>query len=139
MSGVALAALLAWMQACAGVYGVEPEFAYAVARVESGVPGGVEIRCGALGRAGKYYGPFGIHRDFRRRWPIDEPFTNVAVGVKALRGRDKRRVLRRYNAEFSEAYYRAVMAIYRQAKRKGIFHEKGFEAQIQARHAHPIP
>jgi hypothetical protein len=119
--GLATALLLAWLKACAAAYGVEPEFAWAVARVESGVPGAAEIRCGPLGRSGKYYGPFGIHRDFRRRWPIDDPYVNMAVGVKALRGADKRRVLRRYNTAFNEGYYRAVMAIYRQAKREGKF------------------
>jgi hypothetical protein len=103
MSGLAAALLLAWMQACAVSCGVEPEFAYAVARVESGVPGGPALRCGPLGRAGKYYGPFGIHRDFKRRWAIDDPFVNVAVGVKALRGADKRRVLKRYNIAFNES------------------------------------
>jgi hypothetical protein len=123
-----MALLLAWLQACALTYGVEPEFAFAVARVESGLPGAAVIRCGPLGRSGKYYGPFGIHRDFRRRWPIDDPFVNVAVGVKALRGTDKRRVLQRYNAAFNEAYYRAVMRIYRQAQRERMFH-----GQIQAR------
>lgn len=126
--GLASALLLAWMKACALTYGVEPEFAWAVARVESGAPGGSAIRCGPLGRSGKYYGPFGIHRDFRRRWPIDDPYVNVAVGVKALRGPDKRRVLRRYNAAFNEAYYRAVMAVYRQAKREG-----KFSGQVQTR------
>jgi hypothetical protein len=125
INGIAAALLMAWLQACALTYGVEPEFAYAVARVESGVPGGAAIRCGPLGRAGKYYGPFGIHRDFRKRWPIDDPFVNVAVGVKALRGPDKLRVLKRYNASFNQAYYRAVMAIYRQAQREGRFHGSG--------------
>jgi hypothetical protein len=119
--GVATALLMAWLKACALTYGVEPEFAWAVARVESGRPGAAEIRCGPLGRTGKYYGPFGIHREFKRRWPIDNPYVNVEVGVKALRGADKRRVLRRYNASFDESYYRAVMALYRQAKREGRF------------------
>jgi hypothetical protein len=127
-SPLATALLLAWLKACALIYGVEPEFAWAVARVESGGPGVDEIRCGPLGRTGKYYGPFGIHREFRRRWPIDNPYVNVEVGVKALRGRDKRQVLKRYNASFDEAYYRAVMAIYRQAKREG-----KFRGQIQTR------
>lgn len=112
-----MAVLLAWMRACALTYGVEPEFAYAVARVESGVPGGPALRFGPLGRAGKYYGPFGIHRDFRKKWPIDHPLVNVAVGVRALRGQDKRRVLQRYNTNFDESYFRAVMAVYRRAKR----------------------
>jgi hypothetical protein len=122
MSGLGMALLLAWLQACALTYGVEPEFAWAVARVESGVPGGAEIRCGPLGRSGKYYGPMGINRCFKAKWPIDNAFVNVEVGVKALRGADKRRVLQRYNAAFNEAYFRAVMAVYRQAKREGKFH-----------------
>ena len=109
MTGLALAALLAWFQTCGALYGVEPEFAWAVARVESGVPGGPEIRLGPLGRRGKYYGP------------IDDPYVNVEVGVKALRGADKRRVLQRYNAAFNEAYCRAVMSTYHQAKREGKF------------------
>jgi len=128
--GLAMALLLVWLRSCALTYGVEPEFAYAVARVESGLPGAAEIRCGPLGRTGKYYGPFGIHRDFRQRWPVDHPFVNVAVGVKALQGPDKRRVLRRYNTAFNGAYYRAVMAIYRQAKRERIFY-----GQVLARNA----
>ena len=134
MTGLPLALLLAWLQACALTYGVEPEFAYAVARVESGVPGLAEIRCGPLGRSGKYYGPMGINRCFKEKWPIDDPYINVVVGVKALRGADKRRVLQRYNAAFNEAYYRAVMATYRQAKREG-----RFDGQVQARHAGAVP
>lgn len=133
LTGLALAALLAWFQTCGAMYGVEPEFAWAVARVESGVSGGPEIRFGPLGRRGKYYGPMGINRCFLGRWPIDDPYVNVEVGVKALRGTDKRRVLRRYNRAFNEAYYRAVMAVYRQAKREG-----RFDGQVQARHADKI-
>jgi hypothetical protein len=133
VTGVATALLLAWMQTCGLTYGVEPEFVWAVARVESGVPGISEIRCGPLGRAGKYYGPMGINRCFKTKWPIDDPFVNVEIGVKALRGADKRRVLKRYNAAFNEAYYRAVMALYRQAKREG-----KFDGQVQARNASQI-
>jgi hypothetical protein len=106
------ALLAAWIRAYALLYGVEPEFALAVAHVESGCPG-QEFRVGPMGK-GKYYGPFGIHRDFLRRWPINEPEKNIEIGVKALRGRDQRRVLRRYNAAFDEAYWRAVQ----QARRR---------------------
>jgi hypothetical protein len=118
--GLATALLLAWMQACSLQYGVEPEFAWAVARVESGTKT-ESLRCGRLGRS-RYYGPMGINRCFLNRWPIDDPYVNVEVGVKALRGADKRRVLKRYNAAFDEAYYRAVMALYRQAQREGMFY-----------------
>jgi hypothetical protein len=118
LSNLAITFLLAWMQACSLHYGVEPEFAYAVARVESGTRTEA-LRFGRLGRS-RYYGPMGINRCFLARWPIDDPYVNVEVGVKALRGADKRRVLKRYNAAFDEAYYRAVMATYRQAKREKI-------------------
>ena len=85
------------------------------------MPGGPRIRIGPLGRKRKYYGPMGINRCFLARWPVDNCYVNVMVGARALRGNDKRRVLKRYNAAFTEAYYRAVMACYRQAKRERIF------------------
>jgi hypothetical protein len=113
------AILLAWMKTCCLYYGVEPEFALAVARVESGTRTEM-LRFGPMGRSKKYYGPFGIERSFLRRWPIDNPFVNVEVGVKALRGRDKRRVLQRYNASFNEPYFRAVMAACRRYKSEGM-------------------
>ena len=116
-----MAAMMAWMQVCSAHYGIEPEFVYAVARIESGVPGGPQIRIGPLGRKSKYLGPMGINRCFLSRWPVANPYVNVMVGARALRGNDKRRVLKRYNAAFTEAYYRAVMACYRQAKRERIF------------------
>jgi hypothetical protein len=126
MTGLAMALLLAWMRVCSLHYGVEPEFALAVARVESGVPGGPALRCGPLGRSGKYYGPFGLHRDFLRRWPIDNPFVNVEIGVKALRGQDKLRVLRRYNpTRLNRAYEQAVMRLYRQEKARRQTNETG--------------
>jgi hypothetical protein len=128
VTGVSAALLLAWIQTCSLYYGVEPEFAYAVARIESGTKTEA-LRCGSLGRS-RYYGPMGINRCFLGKWPIDDPYVNVEIGVKALRGTDKRRVLKRYNAAFDEGYYRAVMATYRQAKQEGLFH-----AQIQARNA----
>lgn len=104
---MAEALLVAWIRSCALVYGVDPEFAVAVAHVESRVPGQY-LRVGRLGRS-RYFGPFGIHQDFRKKWPVEDPWVNCLIGVRALRGRDKRKVLRRYNAEFNESYYRAVM------------------------------
>jgi hypothetical protein len=113
------AILLAWMKACCLNYGVEPEFALAVARVESGTKTEM-LRFGPMGKSGRYYGPFGIERSFLKKWPIDNPFVNIEVGVKALRGPDKRRVLRRYNATFNEAYFRAVMMACRKYKSEGL-------------------
>lgn len=89
--------------------GVDPEFARQVARVESGLPRtGQEVRLGRLGRS-KYFGPMGIHESFRRRWDIANPVINIWVGVRALRGEDKLRVLRRYNPRASREYLRAVL------------------------------
>ena len=96
----------------ASFYGVEPEFALAVAHVESGTAA-QEFRVGPLGKKGTYAGPFGLHRAYcRERFGIDplDPETNVAIGVRALRGADQRRVLQRYNRSFGEAYWRAVLA-----------------------------
>jgi hypothetical protein len=73
-----------------------------------------EIKVGPLGGSGKFIAPMGINRCFRTKWDIDDPFENIRVGVAALRGRDERQVLKRYNAEFNEGYYRAVMACKRQ-------------------------
>jgi hypothetical protein len=96
-------------------YGADPDFCVAVATIES------RLKCGPLGKSGRFIGPMGIAKCFRAKWDIDDPATNIEVGVRALRGADKRRVLRRYNTAFSEGYYRAVMAIYWQAKREGKF------------------
>ena len=62
----------------------------------------------------------GINDCFLSKWPIDDPFVNVEVGVKALRGSDKRRVLRRYNPKLNRAYEQTVMATYQQMKRNRI-------------------
>ena len=52
---------------------------------------------------------------------IDKPYFDRSGVIWLKSGADKRRVLKRYNAAFDEAYYRAVMAVYRQAKREGKF------------------
>lgn len=90
--------------------GVDENFCIAVAHIESRI-GDKEFRVGPMGR-GTYYGPFGIHRCFLSRWPIQHLDTNIAIGVNALRGGFKS--LRRYNASYNEAYAGAI----RQAMRK---------------------
>jgi hypothetical protein len=109
-------ALIAWMVLWSNVYGVEPEFALAVARVESGTSQH-EFRIGKLGR-GTYYGPMGIHKCFLNKWPIDDPWENIRVGVRALRG-SKMHALRRYNKSCNAAYTRAVLSTYSRYKRLG--------------------
>jgi len=115
------ALLLAWIRAYAALYGVEPEFALAVAHVESGCAG-QEFRLGPLGKKGKYAGPFGLDRAYcRERFGLDpvDPETNIRIGVRALRGRDPRAVLQRYNAKFNERYWRAVQQAKRRYKSRG--------------------
>ena len=134
--------LLACIKVCSLHYGVEPEFALAVAQVESRTltRPAKPFRVGRLGHS-KYYGPFGIHRCYLKRWAIDNPCVNILVGVRALRGtrtiKGKRRVLRRYNASYTRRYYRAVMGLYWRYKRNRIFRRVQLcqYTSISARHA----
>ena len=109
--------LLAWLYTCSTQYGVEPAFARAVMEVESGLPGVAAFRVGPLGRKGTYIGPMGIHKQFRRKWDIDDPYENIRVGVAALRG-DKMKVLQRYNTACDVGYVKAVFSKYRKYKRE---------------------
>jgi hypothetical protein len=114
---ITTALLLAWLKACSAVYGVDPAFAQAVAIVESRPAGGAEMefRVGRLGKS-RYYGPFGIEKSFLKKWDIANPFVNVEVGVKALRGKNQMAVLRRYNPTATTAYIREVKRITRKLK-----------------------
>lgn len=108
--------LIIWWTAfwCAH-YGVDPCFSLAVAHVESR-SADLDFRTGLLG--GKWYGPYNVHRDFKKKWPdIDTISGNCRRGVAALRGRHKRRVLQRYNRQFSEAYFQAVLKAERKYRR----------------------
>jgi len=88
-------------------YGVDPTLPLAVAHIESRSPGR-EFRIGLL--AGKWYGPYNIHKDFKKRWPdIAAIEGNCRAGVRGLRGQDKMKVLKRYNPEATQAYLAAVM------------------------------
>lgn len=121
---ISTALLLAWMTTCCRENQVEPEFAHAVMRVESGNKHH-QIRWGRLGHS-KYAGPFGLHIAYvREKFGVDatDPWVNVAVGVRALRNTrteaQKLRVLRRYNTESNRAYEHAVMKTYRKLGGKG--------------------
>jgi hypothetical protein len=102
--------VLAEVQRCAVTEGVDPDFAGAVAMVESG------LKCGPLGKRGRFVGPMGIARCYKDRFDIYDWRENVRVGVRALRGKDKLKVLRRYNAASNRAYERAVLAKMRELK-----------------------
>ena len=106
-------ALFLWLNLCCAVYDVEPEFALSVFTIES------RLEVGPLGRSGTYIGPAGIHKCFRAKYDIDDPKENIRVGVAALRGKDKFRVLHRYNPKATPAYVREVMRLRKQLGRKG--------------------
>ena len=103
--------MLGWIAICANHWDVDPEFAMAVAHIESRLPGRQEFRLGKIGH-GTFYGPFGIHKCFKKRWPIDRWPVNVYYGCRALRGvqteAQARRRLKSYNAEFDRDYWLAV-------------------------------
>jgi len=105
-------ALFGWIRACALHYGVDPEFAFAVAIVESRPKGGseFEIRIGPMGKNGRYIGPMGISKCFAKKYDIYNVWENIRVGIKALNG-NERKALKRYNDSFNEAYYTEVMRI----------------------------
>jgi hypothetical protein len=111
--------LLLWLQACAQFYKVEPEFVKAVADVECNMIKG--FKTGPIDKRGKYIGPMGIHKDFERTYDIRNPYTNIALGCRALaRSKDRKKALRKYNKEFNMAYYNSVMRRYGFYKKEGL-------------------
>jgi len=101
-------------------YGVDPNFALAVAETESSCKGR-QFRFGRMGRS-HYSGPFGINRCFLSRWNVDDPWINTVIGIRALaRYQDKRRTLMKYNANFNESYWRRVKELERRNRRAEVF------------------
>jgi len=71
---------------------------------------------------GTFYGPFGIHRCFLKKWNIDDPMVNTMVGIQALaRYRDQRKTLQKYNAEFNEAYFQRVKFLEQRNREARVF------------------
>ena len=113
---------LAFVKTCSAKYGIDPNFALAVAEVESSYKG-ERFRFGKMGK-GTYYGPFGIHKCFLRKWAINDPMVNTEVGIRALaRYKDQRTSLKRYNTSFNEGYYRTIKKLERQNRESGVFNE----------------
>ena len=116
--------LTCWLNAACQTYGVEPEFATAVMRLESGTRT-AKTRLGRLGRTA-YAGPFGLHIAYvREKFGVDatNPYVNVLVGVRALRGTRtdaaKIKRLKNYNKTWwKDNYIPDVLATYRQLKRQ---------------------
>ncbi|MGO9175295.1 MAG: hypothetical protein ACLQED_04030 [Desulfobaccales bacterium] len=111
---------ISWVHVCSVKYGVDPNFALAVAETESSCKG-QQIRFGKMGK-GTFYGPFGIHRCFLKKWDIDDPMVNTMVGIQALaRYKDHRKTLQKYNAEFNEAYFQRVKFLERRNREARVF------------------
>ena len=109
---------LAFVKTCSAKYGIDPNFALAVAEVESSYKG-ERFRFGKMGK-GTYYGPFGIHKCFLSKWEINDPYVNTEVGIRALsRYKDQKKSLKKYNASFNEAYYRRIKQLEARNRREG--------------------
>lgn len=106
-----IAILLYLIGVIAQTYHVDPNFAKAVAVIESR-KGNELLRTGRLGKS-NYYGPMGVNKCFLNRWPIDDPIVNIVIGVRALRG-NERKVLHRYNAKCDSSYTQAIFQLKRQ-------------------------
>lgn len=105
---------------CSDKYGVDPYFALAVAEVESSNKE-VRFRFGKMGK-GTYYGPFGIHKCFLKKWTINDPMVNTEVGIRALaRYTDQRKSLRKYNLAFHEGYFKRIKQLEARNRKDGVF------------------
>jgi soluble lytic murein transglycosylase-like protein len=118
---------LRYVKTCSEKYNIDPNFALAVAETESSTKE-VRFRFGKMGRS-KYYGPFGIHKCFLKKWNINDPFVNTEVGIRALArygpgDGNYRRALKKYNATFNEAYYRRIKELQRRNKSAKVFESK---------------
>lgn len=97
---------------------MDPYVCLGVAGAESSL-GEVEFR---FWRVGKYYLPFGIHKDFIKKWNIADPYVNTEVGIRALaRHKDLRRSLKKYNSEFNEGYYKRVIYLTKKYRKERVF------------------
>jgi hypothetical protein len=120
---------LAFVHKTSVKYGIDPNFALAVAEVESSYKG-ERFRFGKMGK-GTYYGPFGIHKCFLKKWAINDPYINTEVGIRALaRYKDQRKSLKKYNAAFNEGYYRTIKKLEKKNRESGVF-KKGENEPIK--------
>jgi len=111
---------LTFVKDCAEYYGVDPYFALAVAEVESSCKG-ERFRFGKMGK-GTYYGPFGIHKQFLKKWPIYDKYVNTEIGIKALaRYKNQKKSLMKYNTEFNERYWRSIKRLEKENRKIDIF------------------
>jgi hypothetical protein len=110
---------LRWITEYSEKYGTDPNFCLAVAEVESS-KGKDRFR---FSKVGRYWLPWGIDEDFEKRgWEVDTLKGQTEIAIRALsRHKNQRRSLKKYNASFTEAYYRRVKALEKRNRHSGIF------------------
>jgi len=107
----------------AKVYNLSPYYCLAVASVESS-RGRHLFGFGRISKS--FYGPYGIHRCFLKRWDIDDPYINTMVGIKALAryGSSKQariKALRKYNTNYDSSYYKLILHLEHKFTKLGVF------------------
>lgn len=117
------ALLLAWLVLISQAHGLEPELVKAVADVESGVRQGFKT---GTNKQGQYAFPMGIYLGCKvcETRDVRNPFVNIEVGVEALArlgaGKNPKTALKKYNKEFSGAYYAQVRKQYWKYRKEGL-------------------
>jgi len=113
--------LLAWLISVSNAHGLDPALVKAVADVESGVSEG--FKTGPLNRRKTLWAPMGISTKCKVPGTRNA-YRNIEIGVKALvkhgARTDPKRALKKYNAEFTQSYYAAVMKKCRQYRKEGL-------------------
>jgi hypothetical protein len=110
---------LAYVKKTSVKYGIDPYFALAVAEVESSYKG-ERFRFGKMGKT--YYGPFGIHKCFLKKWDISNTFVNTEVGIRALsRYGNQKKSLKKYNTHFNMTYYKRIKYLENKNRKDRVF------------------
>lgn len=99
-------------------YGMDPAVSLALAEVESSK----DKQRFRFGRVGRYWLPFGIHKDCAKGHDLSDWRVNTEVGIRAIaRYKDLRKSLKKYNASFNEAYYRRVLTLAAKNRKEKVF------------------
>lgn len=72
--------LLLLLHIYCATYKVEPAMPLAIMKLES------NFKCGPLGKKGTFIGPGGLHKDYRKKFKIDDPNENIRVTVASFEG-----------------------------------------------------
>jgi len=118
-------------------YDVDKNLCLALAETESSGKG-ERIRFGQISKT--YYGPFGIHKCFLKKWNIVDWKVNTEVGIRALSGHLYRangnlhNALKKYNTgdkgEKYNKYVRRIKNLKKQYEKENVF-KKGDNEPIK--------